>query len=118
MESAVIANAEYDIDQQIDALDRLNAYENRLNRIVQAHRKELRERQYERRSVEDNQIQHAANIRLHVKETQNIDYDPQADGFVFSSGEVDAWIRRRDLRIEAKRASNLKETWQSSMIRT
>ena len=81
-------------------LANISIYEQRLARLFVRTLKQLREIQAERRQDEARQMLDAAQI-LHMHEEREIPYDPALDGFVFSTAEIETFIRRRDRIDEA-----------------
>ena len=90
--------------QQVDALNKLALYEQRLTRTFLANMKEFRTLQTERSQREVIDIQDAAN-RLKLCQSKQLPYDPAEDGFVFSKQQVEDFVRRRDRLTEAAKAS-------------
>ena len=82
------------------ALANIGIYEQRLARLFDRTLNQLREIQAERRKNESSQMNDAANI-LKMHQERRIPYDPAQDGFVFSTAEIETFIRRRDQVDEA-----------------
>jgi len=80
---------------QVESLNKFSMYEQRLTRNFQTTLKQFRELQAERREREEQQMQAAAKI-LKDCQAKQIQYDPAEDGFVFSTAELETWMRRRD----------------------
>jgi len=78
---------------QVEALNKFSMYEQRLTRNFQTTLKQFRELQAERLHREEQDLQDAAKI-LKDCQSKQIPYDPAADGFVFSTAELEAWMRR------------------------
>ena len=55
----------------------------------------LRQIQAERRATEERQLDKAAKI-LKMHKDQNLPYEPAEDGFVFSSSQIETFLRRQD----------------------
>jgi hypothetical protein len=55
----------------------------------------LRQIQAERRAAEERQLDKAAKI-LKMHKDQNRPYEPAEDGFVFSNGQIETFLRRQD----------------------
>jgi hypothetical protein len=85
---------------QSRALANISIYEQRLARLFDRTLKQLREIQAERREHERRQMIDAAEI-LQMHEDRDIPYDPTQDGFVFSTAEIETYMRRRDRLDEA-----------------
>ena len=90
---------------QVESLNKFSMYEQRLTRNFQATLKQFRELQAGRLHREEQDLQAAAKILKHCQSKQ-IPYDPAADGFVFSTAEIEAWMRRRDHLDEVQPANN------------
>jgi hypothetical protein len=74
----------------------LTIYEQRIHRIMEKALAQLKQLQAERKVLEQAQMEEALKLqRLH--ESQGKPYDPQADGFVFSSADLcrEAALRER-----------------------
>jgi hypothetical protein len=85
-------------------LARLSLYEQRLNRTLTQAEAELKQLQQERAEGEREALQAAANIR-NLKQALNQPWQPEENGFEFSTDELTLWMRRRE-RIE--QANDLK----------
>lgn len=83
------------IHLQSRSLANISIYEQRLSRLFDRTLKQLREIQAERRKEERHQMIDAALI-LQMHARRDIPYDPAQDGFVFSTGEIETFIQRRD----------------------
>ena len=81
--------------QQSRALANISIYEQRLARFFDRTLAQLRQIQAERREAERRQMINAAQI-LQMHARNDIPYDPNEDGFVFSTAEIETFIRRRD----------------------
>jgi len=55
----------------------------------------LRQIQADRREAEERQLGKAAKI-LKMHKDQNLPYEPAEDGFVFSNGQIETFLRRQD----------------------
>jgi hypothetical protein len=55
----------------------------------------LRQIQAERRANEERQLEKAAKI-LKMHKDQNLPYEPAEDGFFFSNGQIERFLRRQD----------------------
>jgi hypothetical protein len=89
---------------QTRALATLSTHEHRLSRQFESTLKQLRELQAERRSIEEREIEKAADL-VQVHEREGIPYDPANDGFVFSNDEIATHIHRRNRDHDAYHAS-------------
>ncbi len=67
----------------------------RLTRQVERTLALLRQIQAERRANEERQLEKAAKI-LKMHKDQNLPYEPAEDGFVFSNGQIETFLRRQD----------------------
>ena len=90
---------------QVESLNKFSMYEQRLTRNFQTTLKQFRELQAERREREEQQMQAAAKI-LKDCQAKQIQYDPAEDGFVFSTAEIETWMRRRD-RLEGVQSARI-----------
>jgi hypothetical protein len=75
----------------------------RLARYFEKTLKQLKETQSERRATEASQLAEAAAL-YQMDKKQGLPYNPTEDGFVFSTSEIETFIRRRD-RLKAAAAS-------------
>ena len=80
---------------QVEALNKFSMYEQRLTRNFQTTLKQFRELQAQRHEREQQQMSAAAKL-LKDSQAKQIPYDPAEDGFVFSTAELETWMRRRD----------------------
>ncbi len=92
--AAALAQAQA-FHQHCQALANISMYEQRLARLFDRTLKQLREIQAESRRQESSQMIDAATV-LKMHEQRRIPYDPAQDGFVFSTGDIQTFIRRRD----------------------
>jgi hypothetical protein len=97
--AAALAQAQA-FHHQSHTLANISIYEQRLARLFDRTLKQLREIQAERREHEARQMIDAAQI-LQMHEERDLPYDPSQDGFVFSTAEIETFIRRRDRIDEA-----------------
>jgi hypothetical protein len=97
--AAALAQAQA-FHHQSHTLANISIYEQRLARLFDRTLKQLREIQAERREHEARQMIDAAQI-LQMHEERDLPYDPAQDGFVFSTAEIETFIRRRDRIDEA-----------------
>ena len=97
--AAALAQAQAFHDRS-HALANISIYEQRLARLFDRTLRQLREIQSERREHERSEMIDAAQV-LQMHEERNIPYDPAQDGFVFSTAEIETFIRRRDRIDEA-----------------
>jgi hypothetical protein len=84
------------LDGRGDLLARLSLYEQRLNRTLMLAKAELKQLQQERAEAEKDALLTAAKIR-NLKQAVNQPWQPEQDGFEFSSAELTLWMRRREL---------------------
>ena len=85
------------LDGRGDLLARLSLYEQRLNRTLAQAKAELKQLQQERAEAEREALQSAANIR-NLKQALNQPWQPEQNGFEFSSQELTLWMERRQLQ--------------------
>ena len=89
------------LDDRGDLLVRLSLYEQRLNRtLAQAHA-QLRQLQQERAQAWQQALEDAARIR-NLKKALNQSWQPESDGFEFSSSDLTVWVARRELIQQAR----------------
>ena len=92
---------------QIDSLNKFSLYEHRLSRNFQAALKQFLQVKSERVQSEEQQLKDAAKVLKHLRSKQ-IAYDPAEDGFVFSTAEVEQYLRRIDHVEDACQANMMK----------
>ena len=92
---------------QIDSLNKFSLYEHRLSRNFQAALKQFLQVKSERVQSEEQQLEDAAKVLKHLRSKQ-IAYDPAEDGFVFSTAEVEQYLRRIDHVEDACQANMMK----------
>ena len=102
--SAALAQAKW-LDQGADLLTRLSLYEQRLNRTLAQAYAQLKQLQRERAEAEASALEAAAKI-CNLKEALQQPWQPEQDGFEFSSRHLAAWIRRRSLDQQAEEFHN------------
>jgi hypothetical protein len=83
----------------------LTIYEQRISRLFAKTLEQLRQIQAERREKEETDLDRAADILEMHQEKEDLPYNPLRDGFVFSTGEIETFIERRDRLTEARSAS-------------
>jgi len=83
------------VQANADVLLRLSLYEQRLNRTLAQAKAELKELQ-EARRPKKKAFSNAAAI-CKMKQAMGEPWQPEDDGFVFSSEELSLWTHRRDL---------------------
>jgi hypothetical protein len=88
------------LDGRGDLLARLSLYEQRLNRTLTLAKAELKQLQQERAEAEREALLTAAKIR-NLKQALNQPWQPEQNGFEFSSGELTLWMERRQLKEQA-----------------
>jgi hypothetical protein len=79
-----------------DLLTKLSLYEQRLNRTLEKAKAELKQLQAERAEAREKSLKEGAKI-ANLKEALNQPWEPKDDGFVFSLGDLDLWMRRQKL---------------------
>jgi hypothetical protein len=84
------------LDGRGDLLARISLYEQRLNRTLTLAKAELKQLQQERAEAEREALLTAAKIR-NLKQALNQPWQPEQDGFEFSSPELTLWMRRCEL---------------------
>jgi len=82
-------------------LQTIGVQSNRLSRQFHNTLDQLREIQADRRQLERRQLKQAAAL-LELHKRQGIEYDPAADGFVFSLSEIESHSRRLMRQNEAR----------------
>ena len=80
---------------QIDSLNKFSLYEHRLSRNFYAALKQFLEVKAARKQQEERDLKDAAKVLKHLRSKQ-IPYNPADDGFVFSTAEVEQYMRRAD----------------------
>lgn len=81
----------------------LSIYEQRIHRIQKEALRQLQELQVQRKVLEAARLEEAVKLqKLHQMQGQQ--YDPRADGFVYSSAEIERECSRRALLAEAELA--------------
>ncbi|HYL74473.1 MAG TPA: hypothetical protein VEU96_09725 [Bryobacteraceae bacterium] len=105
IEIALFSEAQQDSDltRQFRSLAILSMHRHRLSRQCELTRKELRDLQSDRRHAEKQQMEKAADL-LEMDKEKGVPFDPVDNGFVFSTTEIETYIRRRDRAEEAKDA--------------
>ena len=88
--------------EQTPALAILSLHTARLSRHFKETLKQLNDAQEKRRATEAQQLSEAAAL-LQMDQKQGLPYNPTEDGFVFSTSEIQTFIRRRD-RLKAAAA--------------
>src|SRR5258708_19786212 len=84
------------VESNAEVLVRLSLYEQRLNRTLVQAKAELKQLQQERRESEE-QAYHSADRIGKLKEALDEPWQPQDDGFEFSSQQLSAWTERVQL---------------------
>ena len=97
--SAALAQAK-SLDTRADLLARLSLYEQRLNRTLVQAQAQLKQLQQERAQSEKRALESAAKIR-HLKEALNEPWQPEENGFEFSTTQLNTWMSRRQLLKDA-----------------
>jgi len=88
------------LDGRADLLARLSLYEQRLNRSLAQAQAQLKQLQQERAQAEARDLEAAEKIR-NLKDALNEPWEPEEDGFEFSSSHLDAYMRRGKLMRQA-----------------
>jgi hypothetical protein len=88
------------LDGRGDLLARLSLYEQRLNRTLALAKAELKQLQQERAEAEREALLAASKIR-NLKQALNQPWQPEQDGFEFSSQELTLWMERHRLKEQA-----------------
>ena len=88
------------LDGRGDLLARLRLYEQRLNRTLVLAKAELKQLQQERAEAERDALLTAAKIR-NLKQALNQPWQPEQNGFEFSSQELTLWMNRCQLKEQA-----------------
>ena len=88
--------------EETPSLAVLSLHTARLARYFEKTLKLLKETQSERRATEASQLADAAAL-YQMDQKQGLPYNPLEDGFVFSTSEIETFIRRRD-RLKAAAA--------------
>jgi hypothetical protein len=83
----------------------LTVYEQRIARLFAKTLDQLRQIQAERRAMEEEDLDHAADLLEMHQERGELPYNPVHDGFVFSSDDIQSFIQRRDRLSQARSAS-------------
>ena len=89
------------LDYNADLLTRLSLYEHRLHRTLEKAKVELKQLQKERAETRDTALEQAAKISK-LKEALKKPWQPRDDGFEFSTQDVTAWVRRKQLEFDAE----------------
>ena len=84
-----------------DLLAKLTLYEQRLNRTLEKAKAELKQLQQERAAAREKALEDAAKI-LNLKEALEEPWEPESDGFEFSTEDLTRWVDRRDLIQQAR----------------
>jgi hypothetical protein len=84
-----------------DLLAKLTLYEQRLNRTLEKSKAELKQLQQERAAAREKALEDAAKI-LNLKEALEEPWEPESDGFEFSTEDLTRWVDRRDLIQQAR----------------
>ena len=98
--SAALSQAK-SLDERSDVSTRLSLYEQRLNRTLEKTLAQLKQLQNERAQAEVGALEAAAKIR-NLKEALKQPWEPEENGFEFSSAQLTVWISRRRLTREAE----------------
>ena len=89
--------------EETRALAVLGLHTARLSRHFKETLKQLNDAQEKRRATEASQLREAAAL-CQMDQKQGLPYNPTEDGFVFSTAEIETFIRRRD-RLKAATAA-------------
>ena len=88
--------------EETPSLAVLRLHTARLARYFKETLKQLNDAQEKRRAIEASQLREAAAL-CQMDQKQGLPYNPTEDGFVFSTSEIETFIRRRD-RLKAATA--------------
>ena len=88
--------------EQTRALNAISQHGARLSRQLERTLKQFQDLQSRRLATEATQLREAASL-LQMDQKQGLPYNPSEDGFVFSTAEIQTFIRRRD-RLKAAAA--------------
>ncbi len=97
-------SADLDLATQIRTLSALSMHRHRLSRQFESTLQQLRELQEERRRTERDQLSDAARL-LQLDQEKGVPFDPAANGFVFSTQEIETYIHRRRRAKKASKAA-------------
>ncbi|HLH42093.1 MAG TPA: hypothetical protein VKV74_03830 [Bryobacteraceae bacterium] len=89
------------LDQRADLLVRLSLYEQRLHRTLAKAHAELKLLQQERAQARQQALEDAARIH-NLKKALDQPWQPESDGFEFSTSDLTAWLARRELIQQAR----------------
>jgi len=105
IENALFSETQQDLDltRQFRTLSILSMHRHRLSRQIDLTRHDLRELQRGRRYDAEQQMKKAVDL-FEMDKEKGVPCDPSADGFVFSTNEIETYICRRDRAEEAKDA--------------
>ena len=98
---------------EIDSLNKFSFYEHRLSRNFHAMLQQFLELRAARTQPEERDLKDAAKVLKHLHSKQ-IPYNPAEDGFVFSTAEVEQYLRRTDHFEDACQASMMQFNRQFS----
>src|ERR1700682_4067037 len=79
--------------EQTRAVNAISVHGERLSRQLERTLKQLQTLQSQRRATEASQVREAAAL-LQMDQKQGLPYQPSEDGFVFSTAEIETFIRR------------------------
>ena len=88
------------LDHRADLFTRLSLYEQRLNRTLKEAKAELKQLQKERQHAEQQSLKTAAKI-YNLKQELNQEWQPDENGFEFSTQDLILWMDRKELEEEA-----------------
>ena len=97
---ASLTRAQTFLDRSKD-FERLTLYEQRINRAIEKNRKQLEELQAERKRRREEALEQACLLSQAAPQTIDDKDTIAANGFVFSSDEIERAIRRRSRLMEA-----------------
>jgi hypothetical protein len=89
------------VEASANVLVRLSLYEQRLNRTLMQAKAELKQLQQERKQAEQQSLAQAARIHK-LKEALGQPWQPEDDGFEFSSVKLSAWTHHSQLLEQAQ----------------
>ena len=110
IENALFSDTQQDLDlaRQFRTLSILSMHRHRLSRQIDLTRHDLREVQRERRNTAEREMKKAADL-LELDKEKGLPFDPAANGFVFSTQEIETHIHHRNRAEKAAYAATDRE---------
>jgi hypothetical protein len=93
------------LESQTRALSNLSLHGQRLTRQFEKTLALLQKLQLKREIEEGHQL-HQASVLLEMHQLKDEPYDPAEDGFVFSDGELEAYIHKNNISEQAAQAED------------